>query len=115
MVSPHTESYETIFKDYRREGTNALDAAFVAYSSISALRQQIKPDHRVHGVVHGKHWQPNGKFYLIFFFLLNKSLSYFSDPGLCHDAVVGASPDILRAKGTRRTSAKLFKVNDQQL
>lgn len=41
------------------EGTNALDAAFLAYSGISALRQQIKPDHRVHGVVEGKNWQPN--------------------------------------------------------
>ena len=42
------------------EGQNALDAAFVAYSSISALRQQIKPDHRVHGVIEGKDWAPNG-------------------------------------------------------
>ncbi|KAF9525316.1 hypothetical protein CPB83DRAFT_859614 [Crepidotus variabilis] len=41
------------------EGTNALDAAFLAYSSISMLRQQIKPDHRVHGVIEGKHWQAN--------------------------------------------------------
>jgi hypothetical protein len=44
-----------------REGTNALDAAFLAYSGISALRQQIKPDYRVHGVVEGKNWQPNGR------------------------------------------------------
>ncbi|KAL4078670.1 hypothetical protein V8B97DRAFT_1865111 [Scleroderma yunnanense] len=35
------------------DGTNALDAAFLAYSSISVLRQQIKPDHRVHGVIQG--------------------------------------------------------------
>ncbi|KAH7913842.1 hypothetical protein BJ138DRAFT_1001456 [Hygrophoropsis aurantiaca] len=35
------------------EGTNALDAAFVAYSSVAALRQQIRPDHRVHGVIQG--------------------------------------------------------------
>lgn len=41
------------------EGTNALDAAFLAYSSISMLRQQMKPDHRVHGVVQGKDWVPN--------------------------------------------------------
>ncbi|KAI0046993.1 amidohydrolase [Auriscalpium vulgare] len=41
------------------EGVNALDAAFVAYSSISALRQQIKPAHRVHGVVSGRDWTPN--------------------------------------------------------
>lgn len=35
------------------DGTNALDAAFLAYSSISVLRQQIKPDHRIHGVIQG--------------------------------------------------------------
>lgn len=42
------------------EGINALDAAFLAYSSISVLRQQIKPDHRVHGIIEGKNWTPNG-------------------------------------------------------
>ncbi|KAG2011851.1 aminoacylase 1-like protein 2 [Coprinopsis cinerea AmutBmut pab1-1] len=41
------------------EGTNALDAAFLAYSSISMLRQQLKPDHRIHGVIQGKDWSPN--------------------------------------------------------
>ncbi|KAH9479424.1 Peptidase M20 domain-containing protein 2 [Psilocybe cubensis] len=41
------------------EGTNALDAAFIAYSGISMLRQQMKPDHRVHGVVEGRNWLPN--------------------------------------------------------
>ncbi|KAJ7612453.1 hypothetical protein DFH06DRAFT_1015155, partial [Mycena polygramma] len=45
------------------EGTNALDAAFLAYSSISVLRQQMRPDHRVHGVIEGNQdWLPNGKF-----------------------------------------------------
>ncbi|KAJ2918695.1 hypothetical protein MD484_g1782, partial [Candolleomyces efflorescens] len=41
------------------EGTNALDAAFLAYSSISLLRQQIKPDQRIHGIIQGKDWSPN--------------------------------------------------------
>ncbi|KAI0757194.1 amidohydrolase [Daedaleopsis nitida] len=41
------------------EAQNALDAAFVAYASISALRQQMKPDHRVHGVISGRDWVPN--------------------------------------------------------
>ncbi|KZS90803.1 hypothetical protein SISNIDRAFT_488094 [Sistotremastrum niveocremeum HHB9708] len=41
------------------EGRNALDAAFLAYSSISLLRQQIKPSHRVHGVVYGDNWATN--------------------------------------------------------
>ncbi|EGN96673.1 hypothetical protein SERLA73DRAFT_184799 [Serpula lacrymans var. lacrymans S7.3] len=41
------------------EGTNALDAAFLAYSSIAVLRQQIKPDHRVHGVIKGHNGAAN--------------------------------------------------------
>jgi len=41
------------------EGQNALDAAFLAYSSVSVLRQQIKPTHRVHGIVSGRDWAPN--------------------------------------------------------
>lgn len=41
------------------EGQNALDAAVLAYSGVSVLRQQIKPDHRVHGVIEGKDWAPN--------------------------------------------------------
>ncbi|PCH36418.1 amidohydrolase [Wolfiporia cocos MD-104 SS10] len=41
------------------EAQNALDAAFLAYSSVSVLRQQIKPTHRVHGIVSGKDWAPN--------------------------------------------------------
>ncbi|EPQ56574.1 amidohydrolase [Gloeophyllum trabeum ATCC 11539] len=35
------------------EGTNALDAAVLAYSAVSVLRQQMKPDYRVHGVIKG--------------------------------------------------------------
>ncbi|KAF9461531.1 hypothetical protein BDZ94DRAFT_1196088 [Collybia nuda] len=41
------------------EGINALDAAVQAYSNISALRQQMKPDCRVHGIVEGNGWAPN--------------------------------------------------------
>ncbi|KAI9060786.1 amidohydrolase [Trametes sanguinea] len=41
------------------EAQNALDAAFIAYASISALRQQMKPDQRVHGIIVGKDWAPN--------------------------------------------------------
>ena len=44
------------------EGVNALDAAFVAYAGISALRQQIRPEQRVHGVISGRDWAPNGTF-----------------------------------------------------
>ncbi|XP_029982744.1 peptidase M20 domain-containing protein 2-like [Sphaeramia orbicularis] len=36
------------------EGVNALDAAVLAYNNLSVLRQQLKPEWRVHGVIkHG--------------------------------------------------------------
>ncbi|KAF9563860.1 hypothetical protein CPC08DRAFT_661451 [Agrocybe pediades] len=41
------------------EGKNALDAAVLGYNNISALRQQLKPTHRVHGIFEGKDWAPN--------------------------------------------------------
>ncbi|KAJ7178050.1 hypothetical protein C8R46DRAFT_1075685 [Mycena filopes] len=41
------------------EGRNALDAAVLGYNNISALRQQLKPTHRVHGIFEGKDWAPN--------------------------------------------------------
>ena len=41
------------------EGVNALDAAVMAYTSISALRQQMKPTWRVHGVITNGGAKPN--------------------------------------------------------
>lgn len=41
------------------EGKNALDAGVLSYMSISALRQQIKTDCRVHGILQGTDWAPN--------------------------------------------------------
>ncbi|KAI0272347.1 hypothetical protein BC834DRAFT_343931 [Gloeopeniophorella convolvens] len=41
------------------DGINALDAAFVAYASVAALRQQMRPEQRVHGIVSGRDWAPN--------------------------------------------------------
>ncbi|KAJ8090516.1 hypothetical protein PM082_002404 [Marasmius tenuissimus] len=41
------------------EGKNALDAAVVAYNSIAALRQQMHPTWRVHGILEGKDWAFN--------------------------------------------------------
>ncbi|KZT55248.1 hypothetical protein CALCODRAFT_484911 [Calocera cornea HHB12733] len=41
------------------EGRNALDAAFVSYTALSALRQQVKPTHRIHGIVSGRDWAAN--------------------------------------------------------
>ena len=41
------------------EGKNALDAAVLGYNNISALRQQLYPTHRVHGIFEGKDWAAN--------------------------------------------------------
>lgn len=41
------------------EGVNALDAAVTAYNSISALRQQMTPGCRVHGVIREGGVKPN--------------------------------------------------------
>ncbi|KAF9653527.1 hypothetical protein BDM02DRAFT_3087288 [Thelephora ganbajun] len=41
------------------EGQNALDAAVLAYNNIAALRQQLRPHVRVHGVFKGEAWTPN--------------------------------------------------------
>lgn len=41
------------------EGKNALDAAVLAYTNIALLRQQIKPTHRVHGIIEGNNWGPS--------------------------------------------------------
>lgn len=41
------------------EGVNALDAAILAYSSISTLRQQMKPTWRVHSVITEGGVKPN--------------------------------------------------------
>ena len=41
------------------EGVNALDAAVMAYNSISSMRQQIKPTWRIHGVINNGGVKPN--------------------------------------------------------
>ena len=41
---------------------NALDAAVLGYSAVSALRQQLASSTRVHGIITGgEHWSPNGE------------------------------------------------------
>ncbi|XP_049628205.1 xaa-Arg dipeptidase [Suncus etruscus] len=44
---------------YPWEGVNALDAAVLAYSNISALRQQMKPTWRAHGIIKNGGVKPN--------------------------------------------------------
>jgi metal-dependent amidase/aminoacylase/carboxypeptidase family protein len=77
-----------------REGTNALDAAFLAYANISVLRQQLKPDHRVHGIVEGKTWAPNG-------LLLFEMLTLF--PVINHIDYSSVIPDYAKMRYIART------------
>ncbi|XP_047673955.1 peptidase M20 domain-containing protein 2-like isoform X1 [Tachysurus fulvidraco] len=44
---------------YPWEGVNALDAAVMAYSNISVLRQQLRPDWRIHGIIKHGGVKPN--------------------------------------------------------
>ncbi|KAL0967314.1 hypothetical protein UPYG_G00250650 [Umbra pygmaea] len=44
---------------YPWEGVNALDAAVLAYNNLSVLRQQLKPDWRVHGIIKHGGTKPN--------------------------------------------------------
>ncbi|XP_051816926.1 xaa-Arg dipeptidase-like isoform X1 [Acanthochromis polyacanthus] len=44
---------------YPWEGINALDAAVLCYNNLSALRQQMKPDWRVHGIIKHGGVKPN--------------------------------------------------------
>ncbi|CAN9507600.1 unnamed protein product [Ophioblennius macclurei] len=44
---------------YPWEGVNALDAAVLCYNNLSALRQQMKPDWRVHGIIKHGGEKPN--------------------------------------------------------
>ncbi|KAI5094427.1 hypothetical protein C0J45_16151 [Silurus meridionalis] len=44
---------------YPWEGVNALDAAVLAYSNMSVLRQQLRPDWRVHGIIRNGGVKPN--------------------------------------------------------
>ncbi|XP_020029296.1 xaa-Arg dipeptidase [Castor canadensis] len=44
---------------YPWEGVNALDAAVLAYSNVSVLRQQMKPAWRVHGIIKNGGVKPN--------------------------------------------------------
>ncbi|XP_028728593.1 peptidase M20 domain-containing protein 2 [Peromyscus leucopus] len=44
---------------YPWEGVNALDAAVLAYNNLSALRQQMKPTWRLHGIIKNGGVKPN--------------------------------------------------------
>ncbi|GAA6098430.1 peptidase M20 domain-containing protein 2 [Tachysurus ichikawai] len=44
---------------YPWEGVNAPDAAVMAYTNISVLRQQLRPDWRVHGIIRHGGVKPN--------------------------------------------------------
>ncbi|XP_049452326.1 peptidase M20 domain-containing protein 2-like [Epinephelus fuscoguttatus] len=57
MVKYHGK--ESHASAYPWEGVNALDAAVLAYNNLSALRQQLKPDWRLHGIIKHGGVKPN--------------------------------------------------------
>ncbi len=44
---------------YPHRGRNALDAAVIGYTNVAALRQHIRPDERIHGIITHGGEQPN--------------------------------------------------------
>ncbi|XP_072552796.1 xaa-Arg dipeptidase-like [Salminus brasiliensis] len=65
---PDVAEHDVVVKYHRRtshasaypwEGVNALDAAVLAYSNLSVLRQQLRPDWRIHGIIKHGGVKPN--------------------------------------------------------
>lgn len=59
QISVHFKGLAAHAAAFPWEGINALDAAIMAYNSVSALRQQMKPAWRVHGVITDGGIKPN--------------------------------------------------------
>lgn len=116
------------------EGRNALDAAVLAYNNISALRQQFKPTHRVHGIIIGKDWAPNSKFSVlslrlpsltrfsrfshprrfqdgVCIFMLFLSGTYFRYSIIRYYQMVRSSSDTSRSRNSRQESYSVFRVS----
>lgn len=69
MIRPNVLAIDTCFVEFRGrnahaaaapwEGTNALDALVLAYQAVGLMRQQSKPDVRIHAKVHHGGDKPN--------------------------------------------------------
>jgi len=53
----------------------------------------MKPDHRVHGIVEGKEWAPNGTLFAHLDLTLRVDELLSSHPRLCKNEVVYQGPD----------------------
>lgn len=100
------------------DGVNALDAAFVAYAGISALRQQIRPEQRVHGVISGRDWTPNGS-YLAFPHIKIKIKGVYADVSIRNshsrlrkDVVVHPCGNAVLARAAARACGEMSRVRD---
>ena len=60
------------------EGVNALDAAIQTYNNVSMLRQQVRPDARIHGIITNGGAAPNiiPEFASAMFYVRSKNLDY---------------------------------------
>jgi metal-dependent amidase/aminoacylase/carboxypeptidase family protein len=63
------------------EGVNALDAAIQTYNNVSMLRQQVRPDSRVHGIITHGGAAPNiiPEFAAAMFYVRSINLDYMWD------------------------------------
>ncbi|XP_029204279.2 peptidase M20 domain-containing protein 2-like [Acropora millepora] len=112
------------------EGINALDAAVLAYNSISALRQQMKPTWRVHGIISEGGVKPNiipDRAQLIYYIrapadvelkvLKGKIINCFQAAAKATGCQVAIEWDPMRysSMDTNPTLADLYKANAESL
>lgn len=57
------------------DGINALDAATMAYASINAMRQQLHPSDRVHGIIVNGGEAPNSESFAACVIILTRHVS----------------------------------------
>jgi amidohydrolase len=84
------------------EGVNALDAAVQTYSSVAMLRQQVRPDARVHGIITHGGAAPNiiPEFAAALFYVRSRDIDYMWD---LHARVVKCAEGAARAAGCELT------------
>ncbi len=112
------------------EGVNALDAAVLAYTSISALRQQMKPTCRVHGIISNGGAKPNiipeksELMYMIRGFKRKETLDLCAKIRSCFESAAQATgcqvtieedSKFFEDMNSNDTLAKLFLNNIEQL
>src|SRR4029453_13500009 len=91
------------------EGVNALDAAIQTYNNVSMLRQQVRPDSRIHGIITHGGAAPNiiPEFASALFYVRSINLDYMRElqKRVIACAQGGARAGGYRVKGIEQTNA----------